>query len=364
MKKRVLILANSASGLYDFRNELLLKLLENYEVHVSLPDADKVPQLAEEGCILHHTPIDRRGVNPMRDFALLHKYWSMLKMVKPSVVLTYTIKPNIYGNLCSRCMKIPYIANVTGLGSTFENGGILLRLIVLLYRMAMKNAACIFFQNKQNKKIFEECGIRGRKARLVSGSGVNLDRHSFEEYPTIDETICLTYVGRIMKEKGIEELLYTAKRIKEEYPFVTFRLIGNYEDDYKAVIEEYVKEDIIQLTSYQKEIHPFYKEASAVLMPSYHEGMSNVILEASATGRPVLASDIPGCREGFDDGVTGFGFEARSREALYEAVIKFLQLSHEERVKMGMNARIKMEQEFDRQEVVHAYIEEIEAVCE
>lgn len=363
MKKKVLILANSASGLYDFRNELLLKLLENYEVHVSLPDCNKVPQLEVEGCVLHHTPIDRRGINPLKDFALLRQYWSLLKAIKPSVVLTYTIKPNIYGNLCSRCMKIPYIANITGLGSTFENGGILLKVIVFLYRMALKNAACIFFQNEQNKKIFEEYGIRGQKARLVSGSGVNLDRHNFEEYPTIDEKLCLTYVGRIMKEKGIEELLYTAKRIKEENPSVTFRLIGNYEDDYKAVIEEYVKANIIHITSYQKDIHPFYKEASAILMPSYHEGMSNVILEASATGRPVLASDIPGCREGFDDGVTGFGFEARNQEALYEAVVKFLQLSYEERAKMGMNARSKMEQEFDRQKVVNAYMEEIEAIC-
>lgn len=363
MKKRVLILANNASGLYDFRNELVLKLLEEYEVHVSLPDAYEVPELEREGCCIHHTPIDRRGINPLKDMILIRAYRKLLKELRPSMVLTYTIKPNIYGNLCCRMMKIPYIANITGLGSVFENGGMLQKLVVFLYKVALKKATCIFFQNEQNKKRFEENGILKSRTRLVSGSGVNLDRHSFEEYPTIDKEICLTYVGRIMKEKGIEELLYASKRVKEEYPDVRFRLIGNYEDDYKDIVAEYVNTGIVTLTEYQKDIHPYYKEASGVLMPSYHEGMSNVILEASATGRPVLASNIPGCKEGFEDGVTGIGFEARSKEALYDAIVRFLKLSHEERMQMGKNAREKMKREFDRQMVVQAYMEEIESVC-
>lgn len=165
-----------------------------------------------------------------------------------------------------------------------------------------------------------------------------------------------------MKEKGIEELLYTAKKIHDEYPNVAFRLVGNYEDDYKDIIEQYEKDGILELIGYQKEIHPYYKEASAVLMPSYHEGMSNVILEASATGRPVLASNIPGCQEGFDDGITGIGFSARDKEALLAAVRRFLALSYEERVQMGSAARAKVEREFDRKQVVNAYLEEIGAV--
>ena len=362
--KKVLILANSASGLYDFRNELVLSLLKEYEVHVSLPDADKVPELAGEGCKVHHTPIDRRGVNPVKDMGLLLSYWKLIGEVKPDVVLTYTIKPNIYGNLCCRMKRIPYIANITGLGSVFENGGIIQKLVVFLYKMALKKAACIFFQNKKNQQIFEQYGILGKKARMVPGSGVNLDRHRFEEYSSKEEKMIFLYVGRVMKEKGIEELLYAAKAICQEYPQVIFRLVGNYEDDYKDVIEQYEKEGILELIGYQKEIHPYYKEAAAVLMPSYHEGMSNVILEASATGRPILASNIPGCQEGFDDGVTGFGFPARDKEALLEALRRFLKLSYEERAQMGRNARAKMEREFDRMQVVNAYMEEIHAVNE
>lgn len=356
---RIFILANSASGLYDFRNELILELLKMSEVHVALPDEEKVPELANEGCIVHHTPIDRRGINPVKDLGLLKTYKGLLKQIRPDVVLTYTIKPNIYGNLCCRMLHIPYIANITGLGSVFENGGLVQKIVVFLYKAALKNASCIFFQNERNKEIFEKYGIRGKQAKLVPGSGVNLDRHTFEDYPSKEEPVRLLYVGRIMREKGIDELLYTAAEVKKLYPQVIFELIGNYEDDYEDTIKQYENEGIVRLIGYQKVIHPFYKESSAVLMPSYHEGMSNVILEASATGRPVLASDIPGCREGFDDEVTGLKFAARDKEAMLTAVKSFLEMPYEDRKEMGKNARMKMEQEFDRKLVVQAYMDEI-----
>jgi len=362
MKKRVLILANNASGLYDFRNELLLRLLKEYEVHVSLPDEEDVPELAEEGCIVHHTFLERRGMNPVKDGKLLIQYLKLIKEVKPDVVLTYTIKPNIYGSFCCRLKKIPYIVNITGLGSAFEEDGLLRKLVVFLYKIALKKASCIFFQNAKNKEIFEQFGIYGKKARLVPGSGVNLDRHVYEEYPAEDEPVRLVFVGRIMKEKGIDELLYAAEKIKQEFPNVIFQLVGSYEEDYKEMVEKLQQAGIVEFLGYQKIIHPFYKEASAAVMPSYHEGMSNVVLEAAATARPVLASDIPGCREGFDDGITGIGFTPRDKQAFYEAVKRFLNLSYEERKEMGKNARKKIEREFDRKIVVESYIEEIEKI--
>ena len=221
--KRILILANSASGLYDFRNELLLRLLkEGYEVHISLPDEDKIPELVTEGCKVYHTPLDRRGMNPVRDMKLMRAYDRLLAQIKPDVVLTYTIKPNIYGNLCCRRRHIPYLVNITGLGSVFENGGMVQKLVVFLYKMALKSASCIFFQNETNREIFEKYGIRGKKSRLVSGSGVNLERHRAEEYPAQTQPVRFLYVGRLMKEKGIEELLYAARAMKQEYPDVDY----------------------------------------------------------------------------------------------------------------------------------------------
>ena len=362
MKKRVLFLANNAGGLYDFRNELLLRLLEEYEVHVSLPDEDDVPEIAEEGCVVHHTFLERRGMNPVKDGKLLLQYLKLLRKVKPDVVLTYTIKPNIYGSLSCRLLRIPYIVNITGLGSAFENGGMLRRLVVFLYKIALKKARCVFFQNAANKEIFAGFGIGGKKTRLIPGSGVNLTKHGFREYPQECEPVRFLFVGRIMKEKGIDELLYAAEKIHQEYPDVIFELAGGYEDDYKALIEEKEQAGIVCFLGYQKDIDPFYGRASAVVMPSYHEGMSNVILEAAATGRPVLASDIPGCREGFEDGVTGMGFVPRDCQAFYEAVKRFMNLSYEERKAMGQAGRRKIEREFDRQIVVESYIEEIEEI--
>lgn len=287
---KILILANSASGLYDFRNELILELLNMYEVHISLPDGEQVPQLAEEGCRMHHTAIDRRGVNPARDLKLLCSYWRLIRHIKPKIVLTYTIKPNIYGNICCRLQRVPYIANITGLGSAFENNGIIQKIVTVLYRVALKNAACIFFQNQENQKIFARFGIHGKKSRLVPGSGVNLDRHCVQEYPLEEERMIFLYVGRIMQEKGIDELLYTAEAVYKEYPKVLFQLVGNYEENYKEKIVRTQESGALELIGYQKDITPFYRRASAVLMPSYHEGMSNVILEAAASGRPCLAT--------------------------------------------------------------------------
>lgn len=358
--KKILILANSASGLYDFRNELILELLKEYEVHVSLPDAEKAPGLAQEGCKLYHTPIDRRGMNPVRDIRLLCGYRKLLGRVKPDLVLTYTIKPNIYGGLCCRMRKVPYIASITGLGSAFEREGMVRQLVAFLYRMALKRAACVFFQNGRNREVFDKLRICGKKDRLVPGSGVNLDRHGYKDYPYRADGTIFLYVGRVMREKGIDELLYAAKAVHEEDGGVRFRLVGNYEEDYKAVIEEYEKKGILELTGYQQDITPYYREADAVVMPSYHEGMSNVILEASASGRPVLASLIPGCMEAFEDGRTGFGFAPGDGDALLAAVRKFMGLSREERAQMGKNARLKMEKEFDRKYVVNAYMEEIQ----
>lgn len=362
MKKRVLILANNASGLYDFRNELLLRLLKDYEVHVSLPDEEEVPEIAEEGCVVHHTFLERRGMNPVKDGKLMIQYLKLLHQIKPDVVLTYTIKPNIYGGLSCRFLKVPYIVNITGLGSAFEKEGMLRTLVVFLYKTALKKANCVFFQNAKNKDIFAQFGIKGKKERLVPGSGVNLDRHIYEKYPAEGEPVRLLFVGRIMKEKGIDELLYAADKIKREFPEVIFHLVGSYEDDYKERIEEKERAGIVEFTGYQKIIHPFYKKASAAVMPSYHEGMSNVVLEAAATGRPVLASNIPGCREGFEDGITGIGFAPRDSQAFYEAVKRFLELSYEEKKEMGKNARKKIEREFDRKIVVESYIEEIEKI--
>ena len=362
---KALILANSSSGLYDFRNELLLGLMaEGFEVVVSLPDDLKVKELTDEGCRVVHTDINRRGVNPMQDMALFGAYKRLLKSEKPDIVITYTIKPNIYGGFASRLLKVPYISTVTGLGSTFERGGVLLKLIVAMYKTSLKGCRSLFFQNEYNHQIFEKYGIRGKKAVVVHGSGVNLEKHRFEEYPGHrDDVTRFLYIGRLMKEKGTEELLYAAKKAHEKYgDKVSFAAVGYSEEDFEQLVKEATAGGYFKTIPYQKDIHPYLKEADAVVHPSYHEGMSNVLMEAAATGRPVIASDINGCKEVVERDVSGFLCAPRDKEALYEAIEKFMELSPQKRADMGKAARKCVEQKFDRRSIILTYINEIKEI--
>ena len=358
--KTVLILANSSGGLYDFRNELVLELLKKYQVVVSVPDDVAVAQLEEEGCRICHTDINRRGMNPIQDVGLFLAYRKLIKEVKPDLILSYTIKPNIYGGMCARMMKVPYITNITGLGTTFERGGMLQKMVVTMYRSALKKAECVFFQNERNQNIFVENGIYGQKSRRVNGSGVNLDVHPYEPYPG-REIPKFLYVGRLMKEKGIEEYLYNAKQYGNR---AEFDIIGYCEEAYEKQVEEMSKDGLLRFHGFQKDVNAFYRDADAIIIASYHEGMSNVLLEGASTGRPVLATNIPGCREAVDDNITGYLFAPRSEAALSEVIEQFLAMPVDAREEMGKAARKKMEQEFNRMQVVDAYMEEIESVLD
>ncbi|MBR4669413.1 MAG: glycosyltransferase family 4 protein [Butyrivibrio sp.] len=363
--KKALILANSSSGLYDFRNELLLGLMdEDFEVVVSLPDDLKNKELNDEGCRTVHTDINRRGVNPVQDLGLLFSYIKLIKKEKPSVVITYTIKPNIYGGFACRLLGVPYVSTVTGLGTTFERGGVLLKLIVFMYKTALKKCRCLFFQNSHNKDVFESHGIKAKKHVVVNGSGVNLDKHKNEDYPGhADDVTRFLYIGRIMKEKGTDEYLYAAKELHEKYgDRVSFAGIGYFDDEYEEKVREAEKEGYFKMISYQPDIHPYIKESDAIVHPSYHEGMSNVLMEASATGRPVIASDISGCREIVDKDKSGFLFAPRDKEALLHALDRFMGLSMDERKAMGEAARSYVEQKFDRSSIILTYIEEIKEI--
>lgn len=352
-----MILANSSKGLYGFRNEVVLKLLEKCEVVTAFPDDICEKELREEGCKIIKTPIDRRGMNPLKDLKTYRNYKRILREEKPDMVLTYTIKPNVYGGYACRKLKIPYMATITGLGSAFQNEGLVKKLVVNMYRVGLKKAECIFFQNSFNMKIFEECKINGKKSKLVSGSGVNLVEHPFKEYPT-DDTVRFLYVGRVLKDKGILQLIDAAKELRNDN--ISFEIVGECDDDSQTAVDEARDNGYIICHGFQKDVNPYLEKCSALVLPSFYpEGISNVLMEASASGRPILTTNMPGCREVVEDGITGYRFEPRSSESLIEACKKFLKLSIEERKSMGLAARKKMEQEFDRNLVVKDYVDEI-----
>lgn len=362
---RILILTNYGMGLYKFRKELLEELIKNnHEVYISLPNDQFVSRLIKLGCKYINTYVDRRGTNPISDLKLLISYLKQIKNIKPDVVLTYTIKPNIYGGIACRITGTPYITNITGMGTSIENRGVIHKVALFLYKIGLKKSNCVFFQNLPNRQFFIDNKIVQEKTKLIPGSGVNLKQYKFVEYPLNDKTIKFLYIGRIMKSKGIEELLEAAKKVKSKYPNVQFDIVGFCEENYTNLLIKCHKAGIINYHGQQDEVQSFIKESHAIILPSYHEGISNVLLESAATGRPVLASKVTGCLETFDEGLSGLGFNAKDVEDLVSTIINFIELPYEKKKKMGLAGRKKMEEEFDRNIVVKAYIDEINSLEE
>jgi galacturonosyltransferase len=357
---RILVLANFGMGLYNFRKELLEELINRgNEVYISLPNDEYVPKLQRLGCKFIETYLDRRGTDPIQDLKLIIFYIKTIKYINPEIVLTYTIKPNVYGGIACRISKVPYLANITGLGTSVENQGLIRNITLSLYRIGLKNAACVFFQNEPNRLFFIEKNIVKNKTRLIPGSGVNLEQHNFEEYPENNGIVKFLFIGRIMKAKGIDELLDAAKKIKAQYPDTQFDLIGGIEEDYIDQLAELEKLGVIKYHGQQEDVHSFIKIVNATILPSYHEGTANVLLESAASGRPVLASAVTGCIETFDEGLSGLGFDVKDVISLTDTITKFINLSYAEKKSMGIAGRRKMEKLFDRRIVINAYIEEI-----
>lgn len=364
-KKKILILSNHHAYTYNFRKEVIQDLLDNgYKVYITLPYGEKVELLKEMGCSYIESPLDRRGMNPVNDSKLINSYYKIIKKINPDVVLSYTIKPNLYGGLVCRFLKIPFIPNVTGLGTALDNKGLLHKILINLYKISFKNASSVLFQNEDNKNFFIKENISLKRTRVIPGSGINVKEFPYKEYPKDNENIRFLFIGRIMRDKGIEELIDAANQVKEEYNNLNlqFDAIGFYEDEYKKKADSLKEQDIITFHGAKDNVKEYLEDSHAIIHPTYHEGMSNVLLEAAATGRPIIASNIPGCREIFDEGITGFGFEVKNSNSLVKAIKRFINLPYHEKELMGIHGRNKIEKEFDRQKIVEIYSEEIKRI--
>lgn len=367
--KKVLIISNSSSGLYEFRNEIVMDLLKDFEVYITLPDADHYYEIFEnEGCHMIHIPFQRRGMNPIKDYKLFRSYKALIKQVRPDVVCTYTIKPNVYGGLACTITHTPYICNVTGLGTAIENGGILSKVLITMYRVALNRARCVFFQNSHNRDFMQSHGIARNTAKMLPGSGVNLEGHSYKPYPDEADGIRILAVLRVMDDKGAREFLSAVEELgaPSGEPKVTFELAGNYEEEtrdvYEPQISRLINEGKLNYLGFVDDMDSVYEKCHILVHPSYHEGLSNVCLEAAACGRPVLASDVPGCRETLNDELTGLLFEARNSEALICSLKKILSYDSARREDMGKKGREYVEKNFSREIVIRMYRNIIEEI--
>lgn len=357
---RVLVLANFGMGLYNFRKELLEKLInDKHQVFISLPEDEYVPRLMSLGCEFINTPVSRRGTNPITDLKLLLNYKKIITKIKPDLVLTYTIKPNVYGGLACRISDVPYLVNITGLGTAVENEGLMQKITLFLYKISMKNAKCVFFQNKENQRFLTNKKVIKGKYKILPGSGVNIDNYTLLDYPP-NNNINFLFISRVMKEKGIDQYLATAAYIKRKYPNTNFHIVGFCEEEYEKTLKDMHEQGIIIYHGKQNDVRNYYKITHCTIHPSYYpEGMSNVLLESASSGRPIITTNRSGCKEVVENGINGYLVEPKNTDELIEKVEKFINLDYETKIQMGLYGRMKVVNEFDRNIVIDSYFEEM-----
>ena len=349
---KILIATNHSYMFYRFRKELVETLMQEHEVILSTPLVGHEDNLKAMGLRCINTEIDRRSINPFKDMKLLKTYRKMLDDIQPDLVITYSIKPNIYMGGACKAKGIPYVTNVQGLGTAFEKP-VLSSVVSVMYRSALQKAKTVFFENEENAQFFlHQNIISTQQMKVLPGAGINLDEYPY--VPMQDDGVCrFLFVGRIMKEKGVYEFFTAAKTIKAEFgEEVAFDVVGFYEDAYKETVDQLVADGVIRFHGFQTDVHPFYEAANCVVLPSYHEGMSNVLLEGAATGRALITSDIPGCREAVEDGVSGYICPAKDADALYDTMQCFVELPESWRAEMGRRGRERMEKRFSKDAVI------------
>lgn len=350
---KYLILTNHSYMLWQFRRELIECLLKDGEVVISTPYVGHETDFENMGCHCIETTFERRGSNPVKDLKLLRFYEKLLRKEKPDLVITYSIKPNTYGGYACRKKGVPYCVNVQGLGTAFQKRG-MTQLVTVMYREALRGAKTVFFENRENAKLFCRRKIVKRdRIVILPGAGVNLEYHTYQPYPDENDGIHFLFLGRIMREKGIDELFAAFKDLKMKYhEKVILDLVGFFEDEYKPKVEKLVSDGTVVFHGFQEDPRPYYAAAHCVVLPSYHEGMSNVLLEAAATGRALITSDIPGCREAVQVGKSGYLCKVRDAKDLQKKLERFFLLNSDERKQMGQLGRAKMERLFSRDRVV------------
>lgn len=360
---RILVLANHYNTLRIFRRELLIALVESdNQVIIAIPECDEENKriLESYGTEVRFIEMERRGMNPVKDISLFNTYVGLLKQLRPDKVITYTIKCNIYGAMACKLFRIPCYVNITGLGSAFQGHGRIRKLVSLMYKVSLNKAERVFFENAGNRDtLVSDHIVKLKQTVVMPGAGVNVDEFTYQPYPDESEGLRFLTVGRLMQEKGTDELFQAIRVICKKYPGTQFVFIGWYEDDYKEKTEELEKLGYIRFDGWQSDVRPYYRDCHCIIHPSWHEGMSNTLLEGAASGRPLITNNVHGCKEAVEDGVNGFLCEKKNERSLTNAIERFILLPHAIKMQMGLAGRKKMIREFSKDDVVRKTLQEL-----
>lgn len=373
-KQIIALLTNNDDDVYCFRKELIEALIaDGYELLISCPDGPKFELMRDIPYIYDNPDIDRRGTNPVKDFGLMMHYRKLFKQHKPAVVLTYTAKPNVYASIAAHQLGIPVINNLTGLGSVVNEKGLMKSFIMWLFKLAYRKSACMMFQNETNMQVAIDAGMVKGKYRLIPGSGVDTERYPLQPYPDGGDgktgaPIVFNYIGRILHDKGVDDYIEAAKRIKRDYPQTEFNMLGFIEPTeihYEKDLAEFEKQGIVIYRGSQKDVKPFIARAHCTIHPStYGEGMSNVLQESASSGRFLITTDNPGCKETVEDNKTGYIYQGGNVDALVQTVERFLALPNNQRKMAGELGRKRMIEKFSKKIVIKAYREEIARILD
>jgi len=359
----VLLSSNSFWNIVNFRGALVEALVaEGYRVQILTPDVDSRWANAV-GVKATEIAVDRSGLNPIVDALVWLNYVRIFRRERPRVFLSYTAKPNIYGSLAAQISGVESIPNVSGLGTAFIRGGLLSRFVTMLYRLAFRRSRIVFFQNPDDRELFVAKNIVSTgQARLLPGSGVDLERFAPGTTAPDKDQICFLFIGRLLGDKGVREFVEAARSLRADRPGWRFQLLGETDPDNRSGISsdevrQWVDQGLVEHLGHAEDVRPHIQAATAVVLPSYREGMPRSLLEAAAMARPLIATDVPGNRQLVDHGVNGLLCEARNPQELAEAMAALGSMGVERRAQMGQASRAKVERSYGVDRVVAAYLE-------
>lgn len=368
-QQTAVISINASWNIFNFRRGLIEALQQaGFHVVALAPPDEYSARLVELGVEFHPIEIDKQGASPTRDLMLLVRYYRALRAIRPNVFLGYTAKPNIYGSIAAHMLGIPVINNVSGLGTVFIKQGLLTRVVSNLYRLAFSRSATVFFQNDEDKAMFERKNIvSAKKTLLLPGSGINVSEF-VPTRPTFKpgDPVRFLMIARLLWDKGVLEYVGAARQVRDQHPGACFQLLGfvdvpNRTAVSRADVEAWVAEGVIDYLGHADDVRPFIAAADCIVLPSYREGLPRVLLEGAAMGKPLIASDVPGCRHVVQHGRNGLLCDVRNSASLAEMMLQMIRMEREERSMMGAAGRELVEQQFDEKIPVQLYLDAIGA---
>jgi len=373
-KPKIILSINTSWNIYNFRGGLVRALQRaGYEVVAVAPCDDYSRRLVDElGCRYVPLPMDNKGTSPAKDLILFWRFYRILRRERPVAFLGYTIKPNVYGSLAAHALGIPVINNISGLGTAFIKDGLLTRIVKRLYRLALLRSARVFFQNEDDRSLFvRERLVQHDQTDVLPGAGIDLEKFCPRENTDVatHQSPCFLLVARLLWDKGVGEFIEAARLVKQQNPQVKFQLLGFLDVQNKTAVDRkrvdgWVAQGLIDYLGVTDDVRPFIAAADCVVLPSYREGTPRTLLEAAAMGKPLIATDVPGCREVVEHGVNGLLCKVRDGKDLSRRMLEFIELHSGERQKMSIASRTKVEKEFDEKIVVERYLDALSNILE